>query len=256
MQNYGYMTWAIIVGALAVIAVAVPYILKLRNKIEKQNKRLGDIKDLAGRAKEKTGNNEVLKEIETILNRIEDRSRVEPVRRNSFRWVEIDRTHQKYRERVSKIEAAHEHIKSSNLDSKILLDDYKIHIELYKHYLTVVATFIAFYYGITGGILGYYFTNVTKVSSPGNELLRWSVLFPAFMTFFFAIVFYKLWRLFLAVEKEVEIVAVILGVTRREVRALTTILFVSFFMYVINFFALSVLAYKIIIMPSPPLPSL
>ena len=124
-----------------------------------------------------------------------------------------------------------------------MMDEYKLHLDLYKHYLTVVATFSAFYYGITGGILAYYFN---YASAQNKELISLSVVFPAIMSFTFAVVFFKLWRLYEKVERDTKVIAAAFGFERREVRALTMVLGVCACFYAFNTLILTVLSVYIL----------
>lgn len=133
-------------------------------------------------------------------------------------------------DKLKKIKTAHADLASSlTIDKDLLLEEYKLHVDLYKHYFTLVATFNAVYYGITGGILTYFLQNAKN-----SDLLVYSLLFPVVMSFFFALVFGKSWRSFRAVEEEIDFIAEIFGFTRPEVSTLTRALASSFFMFLFN----------------------
>jgi hypothetical protein len=144
-------------------------------------------------------------------------------------------------DKLKKIKKAHAELAlSSTIDKNLLLEEYKLHIDLYKHYFTLVATFNAFYYGITGGILTYFFQNAKN-----SDLLVYSLIFPIIMSFFFALVFGKSWLSFRAVEEEIDFIAEIFGFTRPEVSTLTRALGSSFLMFLFNMGSLGIFIYLI-----------
>lgn len=67
---------------------------------------------------------------------------------------------------------------------ELLFNHYKIHIELYKHYLELLIKFNLFYYAITGGILSFYFTNHTI------SFVQYLLIFPLIMSFAFSFFFF------------------------------------------------------------------
>lgn len=114
-----------------------------------------------------------------------------------------------------------------------LREEYKTHLDLYKHYLTIAASFNLFYYAVTGGVVSYALS---------GELWRsFALTFPMLMSFFFALVFWEAWRVFEKAEKDVKNIARSLGCERDEVNILTQILKYSFYMYCFNFCALLIL---------------
>jgi hypothetical protein len=68
---------------------------------------------------------------------------------------------------------------------EVLLKQYDLHVELYKHYLELVLKFNIFYYAVTGAVLSFYFTNNVNVGVPRYLLL----LFPVLMSLGFAVFF-------------------------------------------------------------------
>jgi hypothetical protein len=88
----------------------------------------------------------------------------------------------------------------------LLWQHYEMLVDLYKHYLDVALKFNAFYYFITGAILSYYFAESSR-----NPMMRWSLLFPIFMSVAFALFFFYAATLHSNARKEVARVAQILG---------------------------------------------
>jgi hypothetical protein len=114
-----------------------------------------------------------------------------------------------------------------------LRNEYKTHLDLYKHYLTVAASFNVFYYAVTGAVVSYALAEG-----------RWrapALTFPMLMSFFFALVFWKAWKVFKKMEDDIKNIARALGGDRDEVNILTRILECSFYMYCFNFGALFIL---------------
>lgn len=70
---------------------------------------------------------------------------------------------------------------SKNRDD--LLEHYKIHIDLYKHYLKLAIEVNVFYYAVTGAIISYYFVN-KDISS-----IRFALLLPIAMSLLLAVLF-------------------------------------------------------------------
>jgi hypothetical protein len=114
-----------------------------------------------------------------------------------------------------------------------LREEYKNHLDLYKHYLTVAATFNAFYYAVTGAVVSYALT--------GGQWRAAALIFPMLMTFFFVLVFWKAWKLFAQAEEDIKDIAGSLGCERAEVHILTRILQCSYYMYFFNCLALLIL---------------
>lgn len=73
---------------------------------------------------------------------------------------------------------------------EILIEHYKINVDLYKTYLELLVKFNIFYYGITGAILSYYFGNFEKI-----PILKYSLIFPILMSFGFSIFYLWVQRL-------------------------------------------------------------
>ena len=69
---------------------------------------------------------------------------------------------------------------------EILIEHYKINVDLYKTYLKLLIKFNIFYYAITGAILSYYFGNFEKI-----PVLKYSLIFPIVMSLGFFI--FYLW---------------------------------------------------------------
>ena len=108
------------------------------------------------------------------------------------------------------------------LDRGLLWNEYKLHIDLYIEYIKIVATFDAFYYGVTGAFLSYFFTNGLNI---------WALIFPIAMSLFFAWVFYNSWCTFKKVKEEVEYISIAFGFTRPEVNTLSLVLLSSAIMF-------------------------
>ncbi len=65
-----------------------------------------------------------------------------------------------------------------------LIEHYKIHIDLYKHYLELLIKFNFFYYAITGAILSFYFAHKTII------FIQFTLLFPLIMSILFSVFFF------------------------------------------------------------------
>ncbi|HJQ30793.1 MAG TPA: hypothetical protein VJ866_01360 [Pyrinomonadaceae bacterium] len=115
----------------------------------------------------------------------------------------------------------------------LLREEYKTHLDLYKHYLTVAASFNVLYYAVTGAVVSY--------ALRGERLQAFALTFAVLMTVFFALVFQEAWRLFAQVETDVKDIAESLGCKCDEVHVLTRILQCSCFMYWFNCVALALL---------------
>lgn len=66
------------------------------------------------------------------------------------------------------------------MDNQLLFEHYKIHIDLYKHYLELLIKFNLFYYAITGAILSFYFANKTII------YIQFTLSFPLIMSIIFS----------------------------------------------------------------------
>ncbi len=66
-----------------------------------------------------------------------------------------------------------------------MLEQYKIHIDLYKHYLKLSIEFNIFYYAITGAILSFYFVHYGD-----NNIIKYSLIFPIIMGLMFGVFFF------------------------------------------------------------------
>ncbi len=60
--------------------------------------------------------------------------------------------------------------------AELLWRHYSQYVDLYKHYLKIVLELNAFYYGITGAIVSYYFAHTVQ------PLMRWSLALPILMS--------------------------------------------------------------------------
>lgn len=67
---------------------------------------------------------------------------------------------------------------------ELLFEHYKIHIDLYKHYLELLIKFNLFYYAITGAILSFYFVNKTV------SFIQFILIFPLIMSLIFSVFFF------------------------------------------------------------------
>jgi len=91
-------------------------------------------------------------------------------------------------DQITSVEAIHE----------ILLKQYHIHIDLYKHYLELSLKVNIFYYAVTGAILSFYFSNPYS-----SKIIKYSLILPFLMSILFATIFIYS--------------SIILNVTRNEV---------------------------------------
>lgn len=66
---------------------------------------------------------------------------------------------------------------------ELLWRQYSMAIELFKHYLKLAVEFNVFFYGITGGVVSYYFAHSTE------PLMRYALLLPFAMSVFFGLFF-------------------------------------------------------------------
>jgi hypothetical protein len=110
---------------------------------------------------------------------------------------------------------------------ELLFNHYKIHIELYKHYLELLIKFNLFYYAITGAILSFYFSNHTVT------FIQYLLIFPFIMSFAFSIFFFYASEKAKNSRKEVVDIAILLELkTFPELNVLVILLklFASLFM--------------------------
>lgn len=68
-------------------------------------------------------------------------------------------------------------------DKNILIEHYKINVDLYKQYFDSLVKFNISFYAITGAILSFYFYK------PEIGIIKFSLLFPVFMSIIFGIFF-------------------------------------------------------------------
>jgi len=68
-------------------------------------------------------------------------------------------------------------------DKDLLWKQYQLQVDLFKFYLELTVKFTAFYFAATGAILSFYFSR-TDVS-----LIRYSLLFPIFMSLGFGAIY-------------------------------------------------------------------
>lgn len=70
-------------------------------------------------------------------------------------------------------------------DRELLWRQYSTAIELFKHYLKLAVEFNVFYYGITGGVVSYYFAHEQETFMRNALLLPFvmSVLFGLFFVY-------------------------------------------------------------------------
>ena len=68
-------------------------------------------------------------------------------------------------------------------DKELLWKQYNLYVELYKHYLELIIKFSVFYYAVTGAILSFYF------SKEDVSVIKYSLLFPFFMSLGFGVFF-------------------------------------------------------------------
>jgi hypothetical protein len=68
---------------------------------------------------------------------------------------------------------------------------YSMNIDIYQNFFDIVIKVNLFYYGITGALLSFYYTNIST-----NADLKYSLLFPALFSFALILLFsYGLWAL-------------------------------------------------------------
>ena len=115
----------------------------------------------------------------------------------------------------------------------LLRDEYAKRLDLYKHYLTVAASFTVLYYAVTGSVISY--------ALRGGRWLGWGIGFTIIASLFFAIVFGRAWKLFERAELHIKELAAASGFECGQVKVLTHILKYSCLMYVINSLGLAAL---------------
>jgi hypothetical protein len=69
------------------------------------------------------------------------------------------------------------------LRADLLWKQYALHVDLYKFYMDLTLKANVFFYGITGGILAYFFNNAAQ------PMMRYALLLPIAMSFTLAGVF-------------------------------------------------------------------
>jgi hypothetical protein len=62
--------------------------------------------------------------------------------------------------------------------TEVLLAEYQVAMDLYKHYIEMTLKFNVFYYAVTGAVLSFYFSNAANVGVPRYGLL----VFPVIMS--------------------------------------------------------------------------
>ena len=68
-------------------------------------------------------------------------------------------------------------------DKELLWRQYSLNVDLLKHYLKLVVEFNVFFYGITGGVVSYYFAHATEA------LMHYALVLPFVMSVLFAAFF-------------------------------------------------------------------
>ena len=66
----------------------------------------------------------------------------------------------------------------------LLWKQYALYVDLYKFYLDAVIKMNAFYYGVTGGILAFYFKNSSV------RLIKYALLFPILASLALALLYF------------------------------------------------------------------
>lgn len=136
-------------------------------------------------------------------------------RRRRLKKFKRDTRKLTYRKWLNKVEQANSNFSEDgaagsppratrSVDKKMLWAEYELHISLYKHYLTIVATFVGLYYTVTGVFLGYYFKNIDNLD---NAIIKLAIIFPIMMSIFFTYVFYNAFHTFKDGEVEIEYIA-------------------------------------------------
>lgn len=90
---------------------------------------------------------------------------------------------------------------------ELVFEHYKIHIDLYKHYLELLIKFNLFYYAITGAILSFYFSNHNL------NFIQYVLLFPVIMSLVFSIFFFYASNKAKNSREEVKNIAILLELT-------------------------------------------
>ena len=70
------------------------------------------------------------------------------------------------------------------MDKDLLWKQYSLYVDLYKFYMDLSIKINLFYYGITGAILSFYFSNHQA------HLIRYALCFPVLMSVMFACIFF------------------------------------------------------------------
>jgi hypothetical protein len=83
-----------------------------------------------------------------------------------------------------------------------LLEQYKICIELFKHYLDLAIKFNLFYYAITGGILSFYFANRS------SSYIQYILCFPILVSIIFSGFFLYGAKLVRNLQEEIKNIAI------------------------------------------------
>jgi len=101
------------------------------------------------------------------------------------------------------------------MDTELLLKEFQLHVDLFKHYLDLVIKFNVFYYAVTGALLSYYFTNFKT-----ETLVRWSLMLPIFMSVLFGGLFLGASRALPRVDTELGHISRLLNFVMPEVSIL------------------------------------
>ncbi|MFT5544028.1 MAG: hypothetical protein ACI96N_003247 [Arenicella sp.] len=94
-------------------------------------------------------------------------------------------------------------------DEEKLWKRYQMHVDLYKYYLDYALKINIFYYGITGAILSYYFTNDANGTS--RELV---LLLPIAISVCLYALFSFAQKTYIVSVEDIEIIAKKLGMNR------------------------------------------
>jgi Flp pilus assembly pilin Flp len=62
-------------------------------------------------------------------------------------------------------------------ERQLLWNRYNMNVDLYKHYMDLIIKINMFYYGITGALISYYFTNESN-----GTVVEYSLLLPIIMS--------------------------------------------------------------------------
>ena len=153
----------------------------------------------------------------------------------------------KYSEWLENVKKAHLELKTpladdtdpaklKYIDTELLLKEFQLHVDLVKHYLDLVIKFNVFYYAVTGALLSYYFTKYET-----ENLVKWSLILPILMSFFFGALFVAASRAIPQVDDEITYISTLLNFAKPEVRVLRYALIASGLLFVGAGIALSVL---------------